>query len=56
MLVVTLCSIGGEHGHHFKEVVSVIRSRINGQAPDVQIRAEPETRPKKLEDNEEPNG
>lgn len=39
-----------------QEVVSVIRSRINGQAPDAEIREEPETQPKKPEDNEEPNG
>ncbi len=39
-----------------KEVVSVIRSRINGQAPDAQIPEEPETQPKTPEDNEEPNG
>ena len=39
-----------------KEVVSVIRSRINGQLPDVQIPEEPETQPKDPEDNEGPNG
>ncbi len=39
-----------------KEVVSVIRSRINGQLPDVQIPGEPETQPKDPEDNEGPNG
>lgn len=39
-----------------KEVVSVIRSRINGQASDVQIPEEPETQPKDPEDNEGPNG
>ena len=39
-----------------KEVVSVIRSRINGQVPDVQIPEEPETQPRKSDDNEEPNG
>ena len=39
-----------------KEVVSVIRSRINGQAPDAQIPEEPETQSKTPEDNEEPNG
>jgi len=39
-----------------KEVVSVIRNRINGQIPDVQIPEEPETQPKEPEDNEGPNG
>ena len=39
-----------------KEVVLVIRRRINGQAPDAQIPEEPETQPKKPEDNEEPKG
>ena len=39
-----------------KEVVSVIRSRINGQAADVQMPEEPETQPKEPEDNEGPNG
>ena len=39
-----------------KKVVSVIRSRINGQASDVQISEEPETQPKEPEDNEGPNG
>lgn len=39
-----------------KEVVSVIRNRINGQIPDVQIPEEPETQPKKPQDNEGPNG
>ena len=39
-----------------KKVVSVIRSRINGQASDVQILEEPETQPKEPEDNEGPNG
>lgn len=34
----------------------VIRSRINGQASDVQILEEPETQPKEPEDNEGPNG
>jgi hypothetical protein len=34
----------------------VIRNRINGQVPDVQIPEEPKTQPKKPEDNEEPNG
>ncbi|MCY3741260.1 MAG: hypothetical protein OXH00_09595 [Candidatus Poribacteria bacterium] len=39
-----------------KEVVSVIKNRINGQIPDVQIPEEPETQPKKPQDNEGPNG
>jgi hypothetical protein len=39
-----------------KEVVSVIRSRINGQVPDALIPEEPETQPKTSDDNEEPNG
>ncbi len=39
-----------------KEVVSVIRSRINGQVTDTQIPAEPKTQPKIPENNEEPNG
>lgn len=39
-----------------KEVVSVIRSRINGQVPDLEIPEEPEIQPRKSEDNEEPNG
>lgn len=39
-----------------KEVVSVIRSRINGQVPHFEIPEEPETQPKTPEDNEKPNG
>lgn len=39
-----------------KEVVSVIRRRINGQVPDAQILEELETQPKTPDDNEEPNG
>lgn len=39
-----------------KEVVSVIRSRINGQVSDFEIPEELEMQPKKSEDNEEPNG
>ena len=39
-----------------KEVVSVIRRRINEQGPDVQTPEEPETQPRKPEDIEEPNG
>lgn len=39
-----------------KEVVSVIRSRINGQVPDLEIPEEPEIQLRKSEDNEEPNG
>lgn len=39
-----------------KEVVSVIRSRINGQVPDTEIPEEPETQPRQPEDNEKPNG
>lgn len=42
-----------------REVVSVIRSRINGQTTDVQIPEEPEeleTQPKEPENNEGPNG
>ena len=39
-----------------KEVVSVIRKRINGQVPDVQIPEEHVTQPEESEDNEEPNG
>lgn len=39
-----------------KAVVSVIRSRINGQVTDTQIPEEPETQPKIPEDNEESNG
>lgn len=34
-----------------KKVISVIRSRINGQASDVQISEESETQPKDPEDN-----
>ena len=39
-----------------KEVVSVIRNRINGQIPDVQIPEEPEAQPKNPQGNEGPNG
>ena len=39
-----------------KEVVSVIRSRINGQATDAQIPEEPETQPQTPIDDEEPIG
>ena len=39
-----------------KEIVSVIRSRINGQITDIQITEKPETLPKISEKNEEPNG
>ena len=39
-----------------REVVSIIRSRLNGQVPDVQIPGELEEQPKRPEDNEEPNG
>ncbi len=39
-----------------KEIVSVIRSRINGQITDIQITEKPETLPKTSEKNEEPNG
>ena len=39
-----------------KEVISIIRSRINGQASDVQLPEEPETQPKDPEDSEGPNG
>ena len=39
-----------------KEVVSVIRNRINGQTPDAQIPEESETQPKGPEDNEKSNG
>ena len=39
-----------------REVVSIIRSRINGQASDLPIPEEPETQPKDSEDNEGPSG
>ena len=39
-----------------RKVVSIIRSRLNGEFPPVEIPKEPETQPKGPEDNEEPNG
>ena len=39
-----------------KEVVSIIRSRLNGEFPPVEIPESPETQPKKPENDEEPHG
>lgn len=39
-----------------KEVVSVIRNRLNGEFPVIEIPESPETQPKNLLDDEEPHG
>ena len=39
-----------------REVVSIIRSRLNGELPPGEIPESPETQPKKPENDEEPHG
>ena len=39
-----------------RKVVSTIRNRLNGEFPPIEIPESPETQPKKLADDEEPQG